>query len=57
MGALLLLYIGGILGIIIFLIIMILRFVRAQEQMARHMLEITRDFKNLSHHLVERDKK
>ena len=52
-----LLYIGGTLGIIIFIVMMILRFVRAQEQMSRHMLEIARDFKNLSHHIVEKDKK
>jgi len=43
-----LIYFAVTIGVAVFVLVMLFRFVRAHEQIARHLLEIARDFKKYS---------
>ena len=45
------------IGILIYVLILLSRFVKAHEQISRHMYEMTCDFKSLSKNLINRDQK
>jgi len=45
------------IGILIYVLMLLSRFVKAHEQISRHMYEMSRDFKSLSENLINRDQK
>ena len=46
-----------VVGVLIFVLMLLYRFVKAHEQISRHMYEIACDFKAVAQNLVDRDKK